>query len=252
MNLSFKLQDFEGPLDLLLHLIDKNKVNIFDIPIVEITDQYMEYIHAMDTEDMSVMSEFLVMAATLLDIKAKMLLPPEEDEEGEEIDPRQELVERLLEYKMYKYMSYELRDRQEMAAKCAYKGASMPKEVLAYRPPVDTQELLKDVDISRLNQIFQEVMKRQASRVDPVRSTFGRVEKEEINLEETISHVEHYISRHKKCSFRSLLKNQKSKMEVIITFLTILEMMKTGKVEIEQEELFSDIIITSKQSEELT
>lgn len=252
MNLSFKLQDFEGPLDLLLHLIDKNKVNIFDIPIVEITDQYMEYIHAMDTEDMSVMSEFLVMAATLLDIKAKMLLPPEEDEEGEEIDPRQELVERLLEYKMYKYMSYELRDRQEMAVKCAYKGESMPKEVLAYRPPVDTQELLKDVDISRLNQIFQEVMKRQASRVDPVRSTFGRVEKEEINLEETISHVEHYISRHKTCSFRNLLKNQKSKMEVIITFLTILEMMKTGKVEIEQEELFSDIIITSKQSEELT
>ena len=112
MGISVKLEQFEGPLDLLLHLIDKNKVDIFDIPIVEITNQYMEYLHAMETEDMSVMSEFLVMAATLLDIKARMLLPKEVNEEGEEEDPRQELVERLLEYKMYKYMSYELRDRQ--------------------------------------------------------------------------------------------------------------------------------------------
>lgn len=250
MGISVKLQEFEGPLDLLLHLIDKNKVSIFDIPIVEITDQYMEYIREMETADMSVMSEFLVMAATLLDIKSKMLLPAEVNEEGEEEDPRQELVERLLEYKLYKYMSYELRDRQEDAQRCAYREAGMPKEVLAYREPVDTKELLADVSLSRLNSIFREVMKRQESRIDPVRSTFGRMEKEEVNLEETISHVEEYISRHKKCSFRNLLKNQKSKMQVIITFLTILEMMKTGKIEVEQEEIFSDILITSKQSEE--
>ncbi|MDO5540891.1 MAG: segregation/condensation protein A [Eubacteriales bacterium] len=250
MGISVKLQEFEGPLDLLLHLIDKNKVNIFDIPIVEITDQYMDYIREMETTDMGVMSEFLVMAATLLDIKSKMLLPAEVNEEGEEEDPRQELVERLLEYKLYKYMSYELRDRQENAQRCAYKGASMPGEVLAYREPVNTKELLADVSLSRLNAIFRDVMKRQESRIDPVRSTFGRVEKEEVNLEETISYVEKYISGHKKCSFRNLLKNQKSKMQVIITFLTILEMMKTGKIEVEQEEIFSDILITAKQSEE--
>ena len=96
-----KLQVFEGPLDLLLHLIDKNKIDIYDIPIVEITNQYMEYIQAMDRADLNVMSEFLVMAATLLDIKCKMLLPKEVNEEGEEEDPRQELVEQLLQYKMY-------------------------------------------------------------------------------------------------------------------------------------------------------
>ena len=124
MGISVKLQQFEGPLDLLLHLIDKNKVDIFDIPIVEITNQYMEYLHAMETEDMSVMSEFLVMAATLLDIKARMLLPKEVNEEGEEEDPRQELVERLLEYKMYKYMSYELRDRQMDAEHMLYREQS--------------------------------------------------------------------------------------------------------------------------------
>ena len=98
MGIPVKLEVFEGPLDLLLHLIEKNKIDIYDIPIVEITDQYMEYIHAMEREDLGVMSEFMVMAATLLDIKCKMLLPKEVNEEGEEEDPRAELVEKLLEY----------------------------------------------------------------------------------------------------------------------------------------------------------
>ena len=104
MELSYKLEKFEGPLDLLLHLIEKNKVNIYDIPIAEITDQYMEYVRQMDEENLDVVSEFLVMAATLLDIKARMLLPKEVNEEGEEEDPRAELVQQLLEYKMYKYI----------------------------------------------------------------------------------------------------------------------------------------------------
>ena len=112
MGIPVKLQVFEGPLDLLLHLIDKNKIDIYDIPIVEITRQYMEYIREMERTDLNIMSEFLLMAATLLDIKSKMLLPKEVNEEGEEEDPRQELVEQLLQYKLYKYMSYELRDRE--------------------------------------------------------------------------------------------------------------------------------------------
>ena len=102
MNLEFKLQAFEGPLDLLLHLIDKNKINIYDIPIVEITEQYINYVRQMDKQDLNLVSEFLVMAATLLDIKAKMLLPKDPDVEEDEGDPRQELVEKLLEYKRYK------------------------------------------------------------------------------------------------------------------------------------------------------
>ena len=101
MELTVKLQVFEGPLDLLLHLLEKNKVNIYVIPIVEITNQYMEYIAEMRRQDLNVMSEFLVMAATLLDIKSKMLLPAKESEDEEEEDPRAELVQQLLEYKMY-------------------------------------------------------------------------------------------------------------------------------------------------------
>ena len=108
--------EFEGPLDLLLHLIEKNKVSIYDIPIAEITDQYMAYLHEMKKQDLGVMSEFLLMAATLLDIKSRMLLPKEVNEEGEEEDPRQELVQQLLEYKMYKYISYELKERRQDAA----------------------------------------------------------------------------------------------------------------------------------------
>ena len=108
MSISVKLEAFEGPLDLLLHLIDKNKLNIYDIPITLITDQYMEYINAMEEKDLEIMSEFLVMAATLIHIKSKMLLPKVEVEEDEEdYDPRQELVERLLEYKKFKYISNE-------------------------------------------------------------------------------------------------------------------------------------------------
>ena len=119
--LEFKINQFEGPLDLLLHLIDKNKFNIFDIPIVEITEQYLDYLNRMQEENLDVMSEFLVMAATLISIKAKMLLPREEKEEEEEEDPRAELVRRLLEYKMYKYASLELKDMNLDAGEVRHK-----------------------------------------------------------------------------------------------------------------------------------
>ena len=155
MGIPVKLQVFEGPLDLLLHLIDKNKIDIYDIPIVEITNQYMDYIKAMEREDLNVMSEFLVMAATLLDIKCKMLLPKEVTEDGEEEDPRQELVEQLLQYKMYKYMSYELRDRELDGGRTMYKDPTIPEEVMNYVEPVDLDELLGDLTLATLNRVFQ-------------------------------------------------------------------------------------------------
>lgn len=245
MAIPVKLEVFEGPLDLLLHLIEKNKVDIYDIPIVEITAQYLEYIQNMQTEDMNVMSEFLVMAATLLDIKCKMLLPKEVNEEGEEEDPRAELVQKLLEYKMYKYMSYELKDRQVDAGRTLFKGKTLPKEIEDYRPPVDLEELLGDADLNKLQQLFKTVMRRQEDKIDPVRSTFGKIERDEIDMEAKSFYVEDYIKEHKNFSFRQLLEKQKSKMEIIVTFLIILEMMKTGKIFIVQEETFDDIMITS-------
>ena len=137
----------------------------------------MEYIRQMQREDLNVMSEFLVMAATLLDIKCKMLLPKEVKEDGEEEDPRQELVEQLLQYKMYKYMSYELRDRQVDADLILYKTPTIPEEVLEYVEPVDLDLLLGDLTMVQLKKVFQEVMRRQTDKVDPVRSKFGKIEK---------------------------------------------------------------------------
>ena len=149
--LDIKLDVFEGPLDLLLHLIEKNKYNIFDIPIVEITQQYLEYLDAMEEDDMDVMSEFLVMAATLISIKSKMLLPKEEETEEEE-DPRAELVKSLLEYKMYKYASLELKDMSIDAANAYFKSPSIPKEVKEVKEEVDPAELIGDLTMQKLGQ----------------------------------------------------------------------------------------------------
>ena len=245
MGIPVKLEVFEGPLDLLLHLIDKNKIDIYDIPIVEITNQYMEYIQEMQKRDLNIMSEFLLMAATLLDIKCRMLLPVEVNEEGEEEDPRAELVEQLLQYKMYKYMSYELKDRQIDGEKLWFKEASIPAKVMEYQEPVDLDILLEGVTLSRLNQIFQDVMKKQYEKLDPVRSKFGKIEKEEVTVDDKMDYLNEYILTHKKFKFRDLLQNQKSKLHVIVTFLAILEMMKMGTIRVEQENTFDDIFITS-------
>lgn len=244
MGIQVKLEAFDGPLDLLLHLIEKNKVDIFDIPIVLITEQYLEYVSNMDAKNMDVMSEFLVMAATLVRIKSKMLLPKEETEEEDEEDPRQELVERLLEYKMYKYASYELKDRQYDAAKVFYKEPSIPEEIQNYKEDIDFDELLSDVTLSKLQEIFDSVMQKQVDKIDPIRSKFGEIEKEEINIEDQMIFVEEYAMLHGTFSFRKLLENGSGKGYVIVTFLSVLEMMKTGTLRIEQENLFDDIQIS--------
>ena len=246
MELTVKLQVFEGPLDLLLHLLDKNKVNIYDIPIVEITNQYMEYIAEMKRQDLNVLSEFLVMAATLIDIKSKMLLPKSENEEEEEEDPRNELVQQLLEYKMYKCMAYELKDRQMDAQKVLFKEPTIPEEVLAFEEPVNLEELVSDVTLAKLNEIFKSIMKKQVDKIDPVRSKFGKIQKEEVSVEEKMFYLEEHASTHKHFSFRSLLEAQSSKVEIIVTFLAILELMKMGKIFISQEKIFDDIKIDSQ------
>lgn len=247
MDLTIKLQVFEGPLDLLLHLLDKNKVNIYDIPIVEITNQYMEYIAEMKRNDLNVMSEFLVMAATLIDIKSRMLLPAVQTEDEEEAeDPRAELVQQLLEYKMYKCMAYELRDRQMDAERVLFKEPTIPAEVAEYEEPVDIQELVSDLTLAKLNSIFKSIMKKQVDKIDPVRSKFGKIEKEEVSLSDKMAYLENYCLSHSYFSFRSLLEAQSGKMEIIVTFLAILELMKTGKIFISQDKTFDDIKIQSK------
>ena len=244
MKIDLKLEVFEGPLDLLLHLIEKNKVNIYDIPIVEITDQYMEYIALMEREQsMETMSEFLVMAATLLRIKSKMLLPKEE--EAQEEDPREELVRRLMEYKMYKYAAMELKDLSVDAGKVCYKEETIPREIKDYQEPIDTRELVGDMTLVRLNEIFREVMRRKQDQVDPVRSRFGKIEQERYKVSDRMDSIREQMRGFKRINFRTLLDVQPEREMVIVTFLAILELMKIGELTVTQEENFSEIYLDS-------
>ena len=232
--LDIKIESYEGPLDLLLQLIEKNKFNIFDIPIVEITEQYLYYINSMEEDNMDVMSEFLVMAATLISIKAKMLLPKEEEAEEEEEDPRAELVRSLIEYKMYKYASYELKDMSMDADGTYFKGPSIPSEVKNVKEEIDPAELIGDMTLKQLNSIFKTLLMREADRVDPVRSKFGTITREEIRLEDRMVEIQSEIKGLKSINFKTLLGKKRGKINIIVTFLAILELMKTGILTIRQ------------------
>ena len=243
--LDIKLEVFEGPLDLLLHLIEKNKFNIFDIPIVEITRQYLDYLDAMEEENMDIMSEFLVMAATLISIKSKMLLPKEEEETEDEDDPRAELVKSLLEYKMYKYASAELKDMSIDASNAYYKQPTIPEEVKEVKEEIDPAELIGDMTIERLNDIFKTLLIREIDRVDPVRSKFGTITKEEIKLEDKMVEIQNEVKGLKGINFKTLLGSKRGRLNLIVSFLAILELMKSGILLIRQDEMFGDILIDS-------
>ncbi|MBR4341679.1 MAG: segregation/condensation protein A [Lachnospiraceae bacterium] len=244
MSIAVKLDAFEGPLDLLLQLIDKNKIDIYNIPIAEITDQYMDVISTLSQDKLDETSEFLVMAAYLLKLKSDMLLPRPEPENNEEPqDLRSKLVERLLEYKMYKYVSYELKDRQFDAEKVLFKESTIPDEVKQYKEDVDVEELLGDLSLNRLNSIFKDLVKKQDDRIDPVRSKFGKIEKEDTNLYQIIEDLQTYGLKNRHFSFRKYMESRKKKMEIIITFLAILELIKMGRITITQDGIFDDIII---------
>lgn len=248
-----KLSAFEGPLDLLLHLIEINKVDIYDIPVSEITDQYLAYIDRMGQENMDVTSEFLVMAATLLDIKSRMLLPRKESEkEEEEGDPRDELVRRLAEYKIYKLAASELRDFGVEASRNLYRSRDLPKEVEEYREPIDYGQLVGDTTLSKLHAIFSDVLKKYRDRHNPVRGGFGTIVREEISVEKRQLYIRAYLHEHRHTDFRSLLQDQESREGVIVTFLVVLELIKDGEIRVSQSESFGEITIDAAGEEKDT
>ena len=191
----------------------------------------------------------LVMAATLIDIKSRMLLPAETNEEGEEEDPRAELVARLLEYRMYKYMAQELSELEEGAGRHLYKVPTVPEEVARYEPPVDLDRLLDGLTLARLQAVFESVVKRRADKIDPIRSRFGTIRKEPVSLETRIGTVMEYARSHRTFSFRQLLERQADRLEIVVTFLAVLELMKMGKIHLTQEVLFDDMNIETLEPE---
>lgn len=239
-----RLEAFEGPFDLLFHLIEKNEIDIYDIPIAKLAQQYLEYLEQSNMDDMEDMSEFLVMAATLLEIKSKYLLPNPKAKEDEEGDPRAELVARLLEYKKYKGVTTALQSRAEQAALMLYKETGEGILKLAEtEEPQELSEFLQGVTLQDVYQAFEEVMRRRETKVDHVRSSFRYVERDLYTVQEKQQYIRDLLIISPKTTFHSIFRKDARKIEVVVTFLALLELIKLKEIIITQKAAFADILI---------
>lgn len=244
--LQIKLEEFEGPLDLLLKLIEKNKIDIYDIPISKLTDDYLYYIKSTNMANMEEMSQFIVMATTLLEIKSKMLLPKEKNQETqEEIDPREELVQKLIEYKKYKMVAEKLSTTEIFTQKVIFKDADFDTiNAIKIKTQPTIQEVLADVTLKDLYNAFEEVLKRKELKTDKIRSGFKSVTKAKYNIKDKIDYVKDLMFLYDKISFNKIFEESISKAEVVVTFLAILELIKTKEIKVIQQNVFDEIIIT--------
>ncbi len=235
--LSFKLDSFEGPLDLLLMLIKKNKVSIYDIPIVEILEQYLAVMQQMEELDLELSSEFLVMAATLLQIKSKMLLP-QEDEEGEAEDPRTELVRRLLEYQKIKESIEFFRSHENSDAVMFFK---LPDVI--ERPPAEFN--FAALTTENLFEAYKMSFSKLERKMPPPRQSFaGIVGHEKVSVRERVRKIWDKLLKKGKVLFKDIFKGAKSKPEAVASFLAVLEMIKLNKIAVDKTEDGKDYTVT--------
>ena len=226
----FRLNEFEGPLDLLLFLIKKNEVNIYDIPIAKITEQYLDYIAEIPELDLEEISEFHTMAATLLLIKSRMLLPVEFSGDDEDDDPRQELVERLIEYQKYKKLSG-LMEEKEREVEWIIERNRIERSL-----PFEEEELWEKVDVWDLLKIFSEY-----TRGLPKERIIDLYE--EVTVNEKVVLLYEILEKRKECRFTDLLIRTDSILEFVCAFLALLEVAKQHIVTIYQNRMFGDIVI---------
>lgn len=239
-----KIPVFEGPLDLLLHLIDKNEVDIYNIPIAKITEQYLEYLTMAEEIDLELTSEFLVMACTLLSIKARMLLPKSvirtEEEEFEE-DPRQELVDKILEYKKFKEQTLYFRDKEMQTGRVYWRDVDEVQLLKAF-PPSDP---VGDVTVEDLIKTYRLILRRIERRND-----FIPIVRDEITIQDKMVDImKRLVDKKAGLLFTHLFEDALDKVEVIVTFMAILELARRGHVQLKQKGLFSDIMVFLKDTE---
>lgn len=246
MQYNVKIEAFEGPLDLLLHLINRLEIDIYDIPVAKITEQYLMYIHAMKEVQLDVASEYLVMAATLLAIKSKMLLPKHEEELDDEFefeqeeDPRNELVERLIEYKKFKEAASDLKSLEE------------ERGLMYTKPPSDLTEYAKDLrnentdlDISLYDMLgaFQKLLRRK--KLQKPMST--KIARQEISIEKRMDEIIGFLKKSgTRKSFNDLFPDS-DREHIVVTFLAILELIKRKEIDVQQEHNFADIYMTARK-----
>lgn len=228
--MKIRLDIFEGPLDLLLYLIKRNHLNIYDIPLVEVIDQYLQFLELMKLLDINLASEYLVMAASLISIKSKMLLPQEEKNEEEEEDPREELVKKLLEYERFKEAAQYLRSKEKDRLKYIPRPSAVPSE----------KEVYIEASIFDLISAFKNALK------DIPKDIFFEVIKDEWTMEEKIHDLLHLLIVKDKISLAELFSSAKNKLEVVVIFLAILELIKLREIIAVQEDLFGQILITRR------
>jgi segregation and condensation protein A len=229
-----KLEQFEGPLDLLLFFIRRDELNIYDIPISKITKEFLEYVNLIKMLDLEIAGDFILMASTLMHIKVRMLLPREIDEKGEEIDPRTELVQALLEYKKYKEMSEELSFFESNQRKISFRGnySVDPKETYS-----DYDVLLKDVSIYDLAKTFKKII--EGIKEEPIHEII----KINISIDEQIEHILNLIEQKPELTFLDLVEGMKEKIRIVVTFVALLELTKMGKIGIRTSKNYNNFTL---------
>lgn len=241
MQYKITIENFDGPLDLLLHLIKENDIDIYDIKIEEITKQYLDYIKAMKDLNLSIASEYLVMASELIEMKSRMLLPKQKQDSKEEYeeDPREVLIERLLAYKKYKEITSE------------FKNLEMTRRLIITKEPENLSFYAKeseksdDVSLDNLIEAFNTIIERK--KLDAPITT--KITKKELSLSDKIASIKKILSNKKTVKFEELFDVQ-TKQEVIVSFLSILEMIKKDEIIVKQENNFKTILISLKEGEQ--
>lgn len=241
-----RIRHFEGPLDLLCHLIEKNDIDIYDIPISEITSQYMDYLAAMKSLDMDVASEFLLMGATLVHIKSRMMLPgkkAEGSDNGEE-DPREELVISLMRYKRCRVFANELRERR-----AKYEGARFRTRATAKELGIDTKKISSDFDKEEFENAVAEINNRNELRFTDISAKIKHIlRRDKLSVRQRMKSLWLTITKKGKLFFSELFKGKKpEKMERIVSFLAILELVRNNDITAEQKGSFEDILIEEKR-----
>ncbi len=229
-----RLEVFEGPLDLLLYLIKQEEIDIYDIPVARITQQYLEYLEFMKSLDIELAGEFLVMAATLLKIKSRMLLPRHE-ELGEEIeDPRKELVQQLLEYRKFKEIAERLGEKEYQQRRMFPRpkgGFDNAAEIIPPEPPAP------EVGVFELLAAFKQVLER----IDKLK--LYEIVGEDISIEERIDFVLRTIAQRRRMTFMELFEHENRRLVMVVTFFALLELMRLGRISVRQERIFGEILI---------
>ena len=245
MTYQVRLPIFEGPMDLLLHLIEENEIDIYNIPIALITQQYLDYLDRAGQMDLELTSEFIVMACTLLSIKARMLLPTpivETADDEQELDPREELVQRLLEYKEYKEKAKVFQELEERQSRCFWREIDDAQLLKKFPPP----NPIGTVTWEDLAHVFSNILEKVEKREQII-----SLSREEITVRDKTEYIMAMLQEKPQgLSFYQLIATAVSKEEVIVTFLALLELVKLGKVFVRQKNLFKDIYIFMMPLEE--